>query len=365
MSRRTQHERAQLYGRGELSPSTNIADGLTYEGGHETHVLTADSDEAERIKLGILEAGTVGGGIAAGLTYGHPADRAAEAYRDSEINARGQAVIERERLDAEELAVRREAELLENTAEAVYEAARDNFTDPEMNEQAVRYWSALTPEQRVQLVMGGDVEEDVADYLHQRVFPAVVKAQADHNVEATKAANRLQKGIALMRIQEERGLPDAAWNAHKQAVVARAAASGIDLTDESLGSMAFEDNFRAAEVVLAEDARAAAEAQFKLDVLEAPSTSVADGLRVLTGNGWESTQEGGPVYMKPDYERAAARVLGGGNGPEFDRADDIKAGILGTTDPSEGREWREVQTAAGELFSAAEEARIAAKLGER
>ena len=361
MSRSSERERA-LLNRVERTQSTDIRSGLTV-GGHPVHEIVADSDESFRIKSGILGGEAAPRSIASGLTFGDPAAR--DAHEAQRV-ARADTFVQQERLDREELAMRRETEALEYAAEAVYLASRDGWRDPALNAQAVQFWAALDTRQRGMLVVDGSVDETDADHLHNVVWPHVERAASEHNVAATQAASTTQKALALMRIREERGNPnDPEWHEHQKAVFAKAREKGLKLSDDNLGSIQFEDEFRAAEIVLAEDIRADANARFQLAVLNTESTNVSEGLKVLGPNGYVSTLEGGEIPVKPDYARAGARVLGGGEGPEFDREDDIKAGILGATALSEGREWRATQEDAGRLFSEAEEARIAQKLGER
>jgi hypothetical protein len=375
MSRSTDRELARLNRVEKKTRSTDISSGLTYGDGHGDIVLGAQSDEEFALKAGVLSGreGAVEGDSAnpthwtAGITHGDPRDNAERAAREADAVARGSALVERENRDRNELAMYRDAELLAYAAEAVNLAAADRWSDSQMNAQAAQYWRALSTEQRALLVHEGDITEYDADVLHQQVWPSIERAQAEHNVEQTRVASEMQKGLALMRIKSERGIEDdATWTEHAKAVFARAREQGIDLADDRMGSQAFEDQFRAAEVVLAEDRRADAEARFKVDLLNTETTNVSEGIRVLGANGWQSTIEGGPVEVKPNYERAAARVLGGGNGdPMHDDANSIRAGILGASAPSEDREWRQAQETAGKLFSAAERERIAQKLGER
>jgi hypothetical protein len=366
MSRSSERERARLYGAPQTPlTDTSISSGLTY-GGHGTVEIDVTSPEKERIVRGIL--GEPGGRrIESGLTYGDPRDAAAAAARDNAINAQGAALNERENFDANELQMRREVDLLASAAEEINLAAMNGWNDPVQNAKAAAWWQSMTTVQRATLVRGGDVTEEDADYVHGAVWPAVAQAAVAHNAEATRIAVTTQKAIALMRIRQERRADnDPAWTAHQQAVFAKAREKGLDLSDERLGSQAFEDQFRAAEVVLAEDARALAVAQFGVDVLDASSTDVASGLRVLGANGWQSTIEGGPVIAKPNYERALDRAMGGDSGghdPALDTAEDIRAGVLTATGPSESKEWRDAQHAAGELFNAEQKASIERKLG--
>jgi hypothetical protein len=363
MSRSTDRERARL-NEGVRRPSTDVRSGLTT--GHGKQIITAGSDEEERIKLGIIGAGNVGGGIAAGLTYGSPAQAHEERVREQERTALGHALLQQERLDAHELSAHREADLLEAASEAINGAALEQFTDPAANLQAAKLWEALSTEQRAALVATGGVAEYDADVLHQRVWPAVLVQEQHENAQKTQAAGSLQKGLALMRLQEERGLDGAAWDAHKSAVVSFARDNGIVLADERMGSVQFEDQFRAAEIAMAEIARADAVARFQADVLNETGTNVSEGLRVLGPMGYVSTIEGAEIEAKPDFQKAGQRVLGGLNGdPMYDSGDDIRKGIVEATSPTEGREWSRLQEQAGKLFDAAEEARIAQKLGER
>lgn len=364
MSRSTDQERRRLWG-GTAEPSRSVSDGLTV-GNHPAHAITADSPEAARIKQGIVYGDGVSRDIRDGLTYGDPQTNAAREAEWQGYVQEGAALNARDDSERAELSVRREVELLENAAYAINEAGALAWREPTLNARAAGFWEVMTTEQRGMLVLSGEVDEDVADQLHTAVWPAVVQAKSEHNVAQTHAAGLMQKATFLLRLREERGNPDdAAWHEHQRAVFAKAHEKGLDLGDDNLGSMQFENEFRAAEVVLAEDARADAEARFKVDLLNTPTTNVSEGLRVLTAGGWESTIEAGPVMSKPDYAKAAARVLGGGNGdPMHDDANEIRAGILGATTPTEDVEWRQTQEAAGKLFSDAEEARIRVKLGE-
>jgi hypothetical protein len=366
MSKSSERERARL-NRVERTPSTDIRSGLTV-GDHGEHIITADSDEAERIKAGIIFGdGEESRRIASGLTYGDPRDNASNDARTAEIVQHGNAILERENFDRGELAMRRETELLEQAAVAVYVAARDNWTDPALNAQAASFWQSMTTEQRGSLVVSGEVSEEDADALHGAVWPAVLHAQQEHDAALAVATGRVQKAQSLMRIREERGNPnDAAWQAHQERVFARAREQGVVLSDDSMGTIRWESEFRAAEIALAEDQRADAVAQFQVAVLQAPSTTVSEGLKVIGPDGqWVSTVEGGEVRVKPDYARAVSRVIGGRGDPANDREEDIKAGIRGATSAADDPSWRAAQSVAGELFSEADKARIATKLGER
>jgi hypothetical protein len=361
MSRNTERERALLY-RNTPQPSTRIEDGLTY-GDHGSHEIVADSDESERIKRGIIDAQGETTNWKNGITYGDPRDNAAAAERERQRLGAANAHLQRENFDKAELAMRREADFMEEALAAIGDAVMYGFADGEANGRAVGYWQNMTREQRASIVASGDVDEEVADLIHTQLWPAFAQAQVAHNAESTRVSGQMQKGIALNRIREEHGNPDdAAWNAHAAAVFARARAAGHDLADERMGAQDFETQFRAAEVALREDVRADAEAQFKVDVLNAPSTNISDGLQVLGPMGYMPVVPGGPIESKPDYAKAAAR-LGGEGDPYYDTPDDIRRGITQAHAPSETAEWRQVQDAAGEMFSEAEKARIAEKLG--
>jgi hypothetical protein len=364
MSRSTDRERARLNA-ATRHVSTNTRDGLT-TGSHGEHIITADSDEAYAVKAGILGAGAVGGGIAAGLTYGTPAQQAEQRARDQERTVLGNEILSREQRDATELALRRENDLLEAASEAINGAAIMGFGDASSNVEAASILRTLSNEQIGRLVASGEVDEADMDHLLQQVAPAVIVAEQDVNTAQTRAAGAMQKGLALVRLQEERGLDDASFAAHRDAVVAYASAHGVRLADESMGSVQFADLFFATEVRMAEEARADANARFQADVLNASGADITRGLEVLGDNGWKSAAPGGEILPKPDFEKAAQRVLGGLDGhPMHDSADDIRSGIVNATSPTESNEWTRVQESAGALFSAQEEARIAAKLGER
>ncbi len=366
MSRSSERERARL-DKIERARSTDVSSGLTYAGGHEEHVISADSDEAERIKAGIVFGDGVSRDIASGLTYGDPRDNAVRIDRENEWLRHGNALLDRERADADELAMRREMDLLEGAVETINGAALFGWQDAAATGRAARVWEALTPVQRASLVADGGIDEDVADDLHQRVWPAVAQSAVEHKAQVTQAAGQMQKALSLMLIRQERGLEgnDAAWQAHTRRVFAAARDRGVDL--DKLGAQEFEDAVRAFEIIESEDQRAQAVAEFQADVLNAPSTDISQGLRVMNGGAWTDYVPREGIEVRPDYKRAGERVLGGrGEGdPAFDRPEEIIAGIMAPSAPSETAEWRHVQTQAGEMFSAAEEARIRAKLGER
>jgi hypothetical protein len=361
MSRNTERERALLY-RNTPQPSTRIEDGLTY-GDHGSHEIVADSDESERIKRGIIDAQGETTNWKNGITYGDPRDNAAAQARENQRVAVANAHIERENFDKAKLAIRREIDFMGAAVEAINEAGYGSWSDPQATARAAKFWEAMSTEQRAVAVASGEIEQGIADELHTQVWPAIARAEQSRNAQATHVSAQVQKGMTLNRIREEHGNPDdASWNAHAAAVFARARAAGHDLADERMGSIDFETQFRAAEIVLQEDVRADAEAQFKVDVLNAPSTNISDGLQVLGPMGYMPVVPGGPIESKPDYAKAAAR-LGGEGDPYYDTEADIKAGITQAHAPSETDEWRRTQDAAGELFSDAEKARIAEKLG--
>jgi hypothetical protein len=352
MSRSSDRERARLNAP-NTSPSKNIASGLTT--GHGEHIVIAYTDEEERIKRGILQEANTRS-IESGLTYGSPS-AAEDAQRQASIE-RGQAIVEQSNFDANELAMRREADLLEGATEALWNASGEGFANPEANVTAARFWEALTPEQRTSLVLSGSVDEHDADILHQVVVPEVMQATMQHNAEATRISATAQKALSLIRIREERGNPhDAAWFEHQQQVFAKAREKGVDLGAETLGSIQFDTEFRAAELALEEDVRAQARANFKVDVLNAPSTDITEGLRVLGPMGYMPVVEPAGIEVKPDYARAAQR------GALDETADDIRAGVMAPHSASESAEWQAVQRQAGQLFEDVD-ASIRRKLGE-
>jgi hypothetical protein len=362
MSRKSEEEQRRLWGAPkERVSALRTSDGLTV-GTHPDHIVTAATDEEARIKAGILGEGNQGG-WQAGLTFGSPLENYEREQRNAALDARGTAMQERERADAAELAMYREAAALEHATEALYAI---DMNDPASMRAAVQAWDGLTPEQRTSMVMAGDIDEGVADWLHTQLMPFVAREMVAENAAKYEAAGRMQRGLALMQIQQERGMTDDQFAAYRTSVIEYATSKGIPLTDD-IGTIQWETNFRAAEVMKAEEARADANARFQAEVLNTETTDITSGLKVLGANGYQPVVEGGEILSKPDFAAAAARVLHGGGHPMHDDADAIRMGILSedAMRPSEQRDWRESQKIAGELFSEAEKARIETKLGER
>jgi hypothetical protein len=117
----------------------------------------------------------------------------------------------------------------------------------------------------------------------------------------------------------------------------------------------FDRAFRHAEAVIDEAERAAKTQLFQRQILEMPSTSVAEGLTQLTANGHTPIQprELPPLRFRDDRvtKRAASR---GRTTPQ-----DIRQAVSAESPLTEG--WNEMQAAAGRLFHAEEERRKASE----
>jgi hypothetical protein len=308
--------------------------------------LDAKSDEEFAIKAGIVaEEGR--GSIADGLTYGNPLDNAAREARERAMLRHGDALLAQDEFDRNELAMRREADQLEEVAQAIHDARVSNWQDAAKNAKAVAAWEPLTKEQRGSFVINGEIDEEDADHLHQVIWPQVARAQSEHLVHETVLAGRMQKGVALNAIRAERGNPDdATWNDHMRNVFNRAHEAGIDLSDESMGSIDFEQQFRNAEIAMAEDSRAWANARFQDAILSADA-EVRDGIE-YPGGVRDTTP---PTIMpKPDYARAFTQTYGGGHD---ESALDIREGLAeGIVGDRADAEYRHVIEQADALFAA-------------
>ena len=363
MSRSSKRELDRLNGPPrERVSSLNTADGLTV-GRHPEHVVTAASDEEERIKRGILAEGGAGGGWQAGITYGHPADLSAQAAREAERQRLADEYVNRERTDRDELAMRREQDLLDKAALAINDAAINGFEDGDLNGLAAGYWQAMTPTQRAYLVGNEAIDPEAADMLHTQVWPVIAQMSVENNAAADRAKDTMAKAQALVAARDRSGLDDRQWDAHKDAVFSFAHQHGIAL--DALPADQFETQFVAAQAALREDARARAEAEFKADVLNAGG-GVSESIEVLSNGQWVNpSHPPTAIEPKPNYAKAAARFGGDTDAPQFDSSEDIRRGILSedAMRPTEQKEFRDVQAEAGRLFEEANPS-IRAKLGE-
>jgi hypothetical protein len=342
----------------------NVQDGITT--GTDPMTLTAEvARERERIveqtrashtirgeKAGVgadeFRAAVVGAGaetsIAAGLEYGDPAENAREQAQMEQFAREGRALLDQ---DADE-----RAELDAFRQDAAYVSAVEHLegtdaeTDDEYNRSQAIGWSLLgeIPSGRERALAEGYAFEEDAPRLDALAAAAdQLLRDAAHN----EAETRQTASLALERVNTRQRLAAQHGQGWVEQAEGRAIASGADLS--SMSGQDFEAHLRTAAVFTGEDHRAHAVARMKAALLGEPTGDVMSGLTMLSANGEHvPVQPRGEIYVRPNYERAIERKLGG---RYEDSAAGIRAGV-GYDDPKTA-EYNAVQSEAGKLFAAA------------
>jgi hypothetical protein len=331
------------------------AEGADVEGVRREAPVTPHLDNAEAIKAQLMD-GAPSTDVAASLTTSNPeeanARRAAaarvEVARAAAVNDPDLAALSAEEearsLDLAELSERRrEDELLEHLN------ALDNTIEGDM--ERVAAWEALNDDEKAQAIDLGlvdDIEEvqylDQAAILYRMALQqsaardqsqAAVQSEIDARTEALDAwanANGYNADQAIARAREvERFIAE----------------SGTNIAQ--LPTDQWSDLWNKADASLHEIARAEQEAALKNEILS-ESTSVSDGLEVLSGGRW--VRPGAvEIAPRPDWSRVERATTA-----RQESAEAIRASVTAESDIDRG--MKDVRKIAGDMFARAARAHV-------
>jgi len=308
--------------------STDVASGITSANDIDKYGNTAADRESIFAEQAAYEASPAGQQEAAAME----AQRLAADEQASEITALRSGVVY-EQFEAAMLEgnYSEAAFLLHANGPAVYgHVVEEFFGEDAASEQVQQDLAQLR----------GIYEQDKLEAAQADAMATVAK------LEILAAAQRV--AIAA-EVAQERGLdpesPQArAWIADLERTATDA---GADLS--SLDGETYRAALRGADEVTRASVQAAEDAEFRRAVFFTDDTSVASGLRVLGGNGYQ------PVIETPDFRPRpvdAARLARAMSGRQYETGDQVREGI--TRDPlREGAQGMDaVRAVGGKLFEA-------------